>query len=136
MRTLFLSALLAALFLLVSAPSPAEAQNFQLNVLYTSDVRGRMLPIQLKFGSECTVAQAELNDTNAGNDCFGGVARRAKFIQDFRAANPNTIAVDIANVFFGTSIAAIAQPQASNIGKWMSDATYDVQGLGTNEFFK
>ena len=117
-----------------SPTPPLTAGSFLLNVVYSIDIRGRMLPID-GFQTDCTPTDA----ANPNKACSGGVARRYGFVQQQRAAHPNTIVMDVGNMYYGSSFMNIANPAGSNIAKWISQTTpapyYDVIGLGSNDFF-
>lgn len=124
--------LLASLAPLARGQSSTGAASslFDLNLVFSTDVRGRMLPI--------TSTQADCAPSTVASSpatCFGGVARRATFIKAQKAAYANTLVVDLGNYYFGSTFVEVASPQASNIALWVSQSKYDVVGLGTNDFF-
>lgn len=111
------------LYTYVSAQTP-----FTLSIVYSSDVRGRMLPVT-STTSSCTSKQ--LNVTT----CFGGVARRSQFIKDTKARlnNTNVVALDIGNYFFGSLFYQL-KTQPPPVPTWFGQQ-YDIMGLGSNDFF-
>lgn len=67
--------------------------------------------------------------------CWGGVSRRAAYISEARARQPNsTIVLDSGNYYFGTLFASF--DRGATIGQWVSASGYDVLGVGLNEFFQ
>lgn len=88
--------------------------------------------------SACSLSRVLSNDT-ACDYCIGGVSRRATYIAQQRARYPNTIVIDVGNLFYGTLFTRLsASPTAgrgTTIAQWVSLSGYDALGVGSNDFF-
>lgn len=101
------------------------ADYFVLTVLHTNDVHGRVVQFN-SHGSTCSDEEA------AGNECFGGVARRATIIRQKRESNPNTMLVDAGDQFQGTLW--YTHYKGKEAQTFMNMMEYDAMTLGNHEF--
>jgi len=116
------------------------AASYELNLVYSVNVRGHMLPVErADVANDCSLdeADAEAHGTTTGGNftCIGGAARRKTFIDKQKQLHDNTIAVDISNYWFGKALNGIDTPPGASIAHFLSLSGYDVIGLGTNDFF-
>ena len=84
--------LLIILCFLGCAPLAAE---FQLTILHTNDVHGRVWEFDAN-DQTCSSTQSQ------ENSCFGGVARRATKINEIRSQKHNVLLLDGGDQFLGT----------------------------------
>lgn len=104
---------------LVSADSVSSGQSGkQLFILHTSDTHSRIEPIS-----------AEAADEYAG---MGGVVRRATFLKDFRAGNPDVLLFDCGDISQGTPYYNLFQGEVEV--KMMNLMGYDAMTIGNHEF--
>ncbi len=110
----FLKAGCACAALLAAKPAFASKDNV-VTLLHTNDTHSRIEPFE--------------DGENKGK---GGVARRAKLINDWRSAHPNTLLVDAGDIFQGT-------PYFNQFGgrvefEAMSAMGYDLATYGNHDF--
>ncbi|XP_026548373.1 snake venom 5'-nucleotidase-like [Notechis scutatus] len=74
-----------------AALSVAAAGSFELTILHTNDVHARVEETSRDSG-KCT-----------GEDCYGGVARRAAKIREIRASHRNVLLLDAGDQYQGTT---------------------------------
>src|SRR2546428_5138227 len=108
--------LLSAFPTLASASAALEPDTVCISILHTTDLHGHILPT------------ADYN----GNPDLGGVARCAAQIQHWRRQNPNSILIDVGDVYQGTDVALRSK------GELMIDLfnhlKYDAWVVGNHEF--
>src|SRR5438132_159927 len=108
--------LLSAFPTLASASAALEPDTVCISILHTTDLHGHILPT------------ADYN----GNSDYGGVARCAAQIRQWRRQNPNSILIDVGDVYQGTEVSL------RNKGTLMIDLfnhlKYDAWIVGNNEF--
>ena len=86
-------------FLLVNALSLVIVSGeFNLTVLHTGDVRGRMVGNQ-KYDGECG---AKAEGPSGYKFCHGGIAARVKYFEHVVNATENVLKIDNGDFFFGT----------------------------------
>ena len=90
---LIVTALLA--LLLGALPASAQGGAFELTILHTNDVHGRVDQFD-GSGTSCD------DEEMAANDCFGGAARLKTAIDQIRGEGGHTILVDAGDQFQGT----------------------------------
>lgn len=117
---------------LIVLSQSSSSSVFTLNLVWSQDVRGRMLPID-SFQDDCPPATPTAPQSSPS--CYGGEARRATFIKQMKSNYTNVLAVDLGNLYYGTAFPQVANPIASNIGGWTSQSGYDIIGLGIDDFF-
>ena len=93
-------------------------QTKQLVILHTSDTHSRIEPID-----------PHAADRYAG---MGGVVRRATFLKDFRAGNPDVLLFDCGDISQGTPYYALFQGEVEV--KMMNLMGYDAMTIGNHEF--
>lgn len=93
-------------------------QTKQLVVLHTSDTHSRIEPIDRHAA-----------DPHAG---MGGVVRRATFLKDFRAGNPDVLLFDCGDISQGTPYYNLFQGEVEV--KMMNLMGYDAMTIGNHEF--
>src|SRR5436190_4671830 len=108
--------LLSAFPTLASAAAAVESDSVCISILHTTDLHGHILP---------TV------DYNGIAD-YGGLARCAAQIRRWRQQNPNSILIDVGDVYQGTDVSL------RNRGELMIDLfnhlKYDAWIVGNHEF--
>jgi 5'-nucleotidase / UDP-sugar diphosphatase len=108
--------LLSAFPTLASASAALEPNAVCISILHTTDLHGHILPT------------ADYN----GNSDFGGLARCAAQIRQWRRQNPNSILIDVGDVYQGTEVSLRSK------GKLMIDLfnhlKYDAWIVGNHEF--
>ncbi len=108
-------------FLLAAVPAAA----FELTILHTNDVHGRLAPTP-PFGSECTPEHI------AENKCLGGAARLASAIAAARAEGGLVLLLDAGDQFQGTLFYTHYKGQAAV--QVMNRLGYDAMAVGNHEF--
>lgn len=93
-------------------------QTKQLVILHTSDTHSRIEPID-----------PHAADRYAG---MGGVVRRATFLKDFRAGNPDVLLFDCGDISQGTPYYNLFQGEVEV--KMMNLMGYDAMTIGNHEF--
>ena len=93
-------------------------QTKQLVILHTSDTHSRIEPID-----------PQAADRYAG---MGGVVRRATFLKDFRAGNPDVLLFDCGDISQGTPYYNLFQDEVEV--KMMNLMGYDAMTIGNHEF--
>src|SRR5207237_5930901 len=108
--------LLSAFPTLASASAALEPDTVCVSILHTTDLHGHILPT------------ADYN----GNPDYGGLARCAAQIRRWRRQNPNSILIDVGDVYQGTEVSLRSK------GKLMIDLInhlkYDAWIVGNHEF--
>jgi 2',3'-cyclic-nucleotide 2'-phosphodiesterase (5'-nucleotidase family) len=108
--------LLSALPTLASAAAALDSDTVCISILHTTDLHGHILPT------------ADYN----GNPDYGGLARCAAQIRRWRRQNPNSILIDVGDVYQGTDVSL------RNKGELMIDLfnhlKYDAWIVGNHEF--
>src|SRR5260370_37349021 len=108
--------LLSALPTFASAAAALESDTVCLSILHPTDLHGHILPT------------ADYN----GNHDYGGLARCAAQIRRWRGQNPNSILIDVGDVYQGTDVSL------RNKGELMIDLfnhlKYDAWIVGNHEF--
>ena len=108
--------LLSAVPTLASAAAALNSDTVCISVLHTTDIHGHILPT------------ADYN----GNPDYGGLARCAAQIHRWRRQNPNSILIDVGDVYQGTDVSY------RNKGQLMIDLfnhlKYDAWIVGNHEF--
>ena len=108
--------LLSALPTLASAAAALESDTVCISILHTTDLHGHILP------------SADYN----GNPDYGGLARCAAQIRRWRRQNPNSILIDVGDVYQGTDVSL------RNKGELMIELfnhlKYDAWIVGNHEF--
>jgi 2',3'-cyclic-nucleotide 2'-phosphodiesterase/3'-nucleotidase len=108
--------LLSAFPTLASAAAALESDTVCISILHTTDLHGHILPT------------ADYN----GNPDYGGLARCAAQIRRWRRQNPNSILIDVGDVYQGTDVSL------RNKGELMIDLfnhlKYDAWIVGNHEF--
>ena len=108
--------LLSAFPTLASASAALEPDTVCVSILHTTDLHGHILPT------------ADYN----GNTDYGGLARCAAQIRQWRRQNPNSILIDVGDVYQGTEVSL------RNKGTLMIDLfnhlKYDAWIVGNHEF--
>src|SRR6266403_1134942 len=108
--------LLGAFPTLASAAAALNADTVSISILHTTDLHGHILPT------------ADYN----GNPDYGGLARCAAQIRRWRRQNPNSILIDVGDVYQGTDVSL------RNKGELMIDLfnhlKYDAWIVGNHEF--
>ncbi len=117
----WLAAIALGVFLLTAVPAAA----FELTILHSNDVHGRLAPT-LPFGSECTPAH------KAENKCLGGAARMANAVAAVRAEGGPVLLLDAGDQFQGTLFYTHYKGQAAV--QVMNRLGYDAMAVGNHEF--
>jgi 5'-nucleotidase / UDP-sugar diphosphatase len=108
--------LLSACPTLASAAAAVEPDTVCISILHTTDLHGHILPT------------ADYN----GNSDYGGLARCAAQLRRWRRQNPNSILIDVGDVYQGTDVSL------RNKGELMIDLfnhlKYDAWIVGNHEF--
>jgi len=108
--------LLSACPTLASAAAAVESDTVCISILHTTDLHGHILPT---------------TDYN-GNSDYGGLARCAAQLRRWRRQNPNSILIDVGDVYQGTDVSL------RNKGELMIDLfnhlKYDAWIVGNHEF--
>jgi len=108
--------MLSAFPTLASAAAALDADTVCISILHTTDLHGHILPT------------ADYN----GNAGYGGLARCATQIRRWRRQNPNSILIDVGDVYQGTDVSL------RNKGELMIDLfnylNYDAWIVGNHEF--
>src|SRR6266404_6171123 len=108
--------LLSAFPTLASTAAALESDTVCISILHTTDLHGHILPT------------ADYN----GNPDYGGLARCAAQIRRWRRQNPNSILIDVGDVYQGTDVSL------RNKGELMIDLfnhlKYDAWIVGNHEF--
>jgi len=108
--------LLSACPTLASAAAAVESDTVCISILHTTDLHGHILPT------------ADYN----GNSDYGGLARCAAQLRRWRRQNPNSILIDVGDVYQGTDVSL------RNKGELMIDLfnhlKYDAWIVGNHEF--
>ena len=115
------------LFMLVFSVLPAGAQggDFNLTVLHTNDVHGRVDQFD-GFGTPCDAEEA------AANECFGGAARIKTIVDQVRLEDGNVVLLDGGDQFQGTLF--YTQYKGAEAQEMMNALGYDAMAVGNHEF--
>jgi len=115
------------LFALLFSALPANAQggDFQLTVLHTNDVHGRVDEFD-KYGNACD------EEEKAENKCFGGAARLQTMLNQVRAEGGNIVLLDGGDQFQGTLFYNQYKGQAAR--EMMNALGYNAMAVGNHEF--
>ena len=117
--------LAGVLFVGLASIATAQGNSYQLTILHTNDVHGRVDQFS-RTGGPCT--QAERNE----GLCFGGVARRATKINEIRAEGGNVVLVDAGDQFQGTLFYTYYKGKEAQY--FMNLLGYDGMAVGNHEF--
>lgn len=112
----------ASLLLLLLLLCTGRAAAFQLTVLHTNDVHGR-------------VEQTSEDSGRCGTDtsrCFAGVARRLTKVKELRARDANVLLLDAGDQYQGTIW--FNYYKGSEAAHFMTKLGYDAMALGNHEF--
>uniref|UniRef100_A0A194APR8 Snake venom 5'-nucleotidase n=1 Tax=Sistrurus tergeminus TaxID=8757 RepID=A0A194APR8_SISTE len=96
------------------------AGSFELTILHTNDVHARVEQTSRDSG-KCT-----------GQDCYGGVARRATKIRELRANHRHVLLLDAGDQYQGTVWFNFFKGR--EVVKFMNNLRYDAMALGNHEF--
>jgi 5'-nucleotidase len=118
-------AMLATVVLLTTSLAAAQENSYQLTILHTNDVHGRVAQFN-RLGSDCSAAEAD------EGLCYGGVARRATKIDEIRAEGVNTVLVDAGDQFQGTLF--YTKYRGLEAQHFMNLLGYDAMTVGNHEF--
>ena len=113
LRTLGQGALLSTLPVPLLAE---EGRTVTISILHTTDLHGHILP---------TVDYSDHPD-------LGGLARCATQIRQWRQANPNSVLIDIGDVYQGTEVGL--RTQGAAMIKCLNALNYDAWVVGNHEF--
>ncbi|XP_033099228.1 snake venom 5'-nucleotidase-like [Anneissia japonica] len=102
-----------------------SASAFDLTILHTNDVHARFEQMD-KYGGDCSAEE------DAGNECFGGVARRVTKVNEIRSQRDNVLLLDAGDQFQGTMWFYYYKGTATS--HFMNLVGYDVMALGNHEF--
>ncbi|XP_061479250.1 5'-nucleotidase [Rhineura floridana] len=108
------------LWLLCASLSAATAGSFELTILHTNDVHARVEQTSRDSG-KCV-----------GEDCYGGVARRATKIREVRASHRNVLLLDAGDQYQGTVWFSFFK--GKEVVRFMNLLGYDAMTLGNHEF--
>uniref|UniRef100_A0A8C7DVT3 5'-nucleotidase n=1 Tax=Naja naja TaxID=35670 RepID=A0A8C7DVT3_NAJNA len=103
-----------------AALSVAAAGSFKLTILHTNDVHARLEQTSRDSG-KCS-----------GEDCYGGVARRATKIRQIRASHRNVLLLDAGDQYQGTIW--FNYFKGREVVQFMNSLRYDAMALGNHEF--
>ncbi|XP_028578749.2 5'-nucleotidase [Podarcis muralis] len=106
--------------LLLGALCACSAGAFELTILHTNDVHARVEQTSRDSG-KCV-----------GQDCYGGVARRATEIRRIRAAQRNVLLLDAGDQYQGTVWFSFFKGQ--EVVRFMNLLGYDAMTIGNHEF--
>ncbi|XP_063168612.1 5'-nucleotidase [Candoia aspera] len=115
-----LPSLLLLVAVLFCAALSVGAGSFELTILHTNDVHARVEQTSRDSG-KC-----------AGQDCYGGVARRATKIQEIRATHRNVLLLDAGDQYQGT--VWFSYFKGLEVVRFMNSLGYDAMALGNHEF--
>ncbi|XP_007427924.1 5'-nucleotidase [Python bivittatus] len=115
-----LPSLLLPVAVSVCAALSVVAGSFELTILHTNDVHARVEQTSRDSG-KCT-----------GQDCYGGVARRATKIQEIRATRRNVLLLDAGDQYQGTIW--FSYFKGLEVVRFMNSLGYDAMALGNHEF--
>eukprot|EP00753_Platysulcus_tardus_P014749 PLAT4443.5.p1 GENE.PLAT4443.5~~PLAT4443.5.p1 ORF type:complete len:1083 (-),score=544.47 PLAT4443.5:164-3412(-) len=120
-----------ALAVLCCAPLAASAQPvaFNLTILHTNDLRGRLLPVD-RFGGDCSLQDL----ADSPESCFGGAARRSTVVDWVRGNASNVVLVDAGDVYFGSLFFQVFHGEAT--AEVLNAQRYDALCLGQSEFYQ
>ncbi|XP_070810299.1 5'-nucleotidase isoform X2 [Pituophis catenifer annectens] len=96
------------------------AGSFELTILHTNDAHARVEQTSRDSG-KCT-----------GQDCYGGVARRATKIREIRATHRNVLLLDAGDQYQGTIW--FSYFKGREVVRFMNSLRYDAMALGNHEF--
>jgi 2',3'-cyclic-nucleotide 2'-phosphodiesterase (5'-nucleotidase family) len=105
--------------LLATLPAPlwaADADTVTLSILHTTDLHGHILP----------------TTDYAGNGDLGGLARCASQIRQWRRDNPNSLLLDIGDVYQGTELGL--RTRGAAMIRCLNALNYDAWVVGNHEF--
>src|SRR6266436_243842 len=108
--------LLSALPTLASAAAALESDTVCISILHTTDLHGHILPT------------ADYN----GNPDHGGLARCAAQIRQWRRQNPNSILIDVGDVYQGTDVSL--RSKGAVMIDLFNHLKYDGWIVGNHEF--
>ena len=108
--------LLSALPTLASAAAALESDTVCISILHTTDLHGHILPT------------ADYN----GNPDYGGLARCAAQIRRWRRQNPNSILIDVGDVYQGTDVSL--RNKGESMIELFNHLKYDAWIVGNHEF--
>ncbi|XP_054856548.1 5'-nucleotidase [Eublepharis macularius] len=106
------------LLLLLLCDSHSTA--FELTILHTNDVHARVEQTSRDSG-KCI-----------GQDCYGGVARRATMVKRIRASQPHVLLLDAGDQYQGT--VWFSYFKGWEVVRFMNLLRYDAMALGNHEF--
>uniref|UniRef100_A0A8D0DVU1 Snake venom 5'-nucleotidase n=1 Tax=Salvator merianae TaxID=96440 RepID=A0A8D0DVU1_SALMN len=104
----------------VAAAAAAATGTFELTLLHTNDVHGRVEETSRDSG-KCS-----------GQDCYGGVARRATKISELRAKHRHVLLLDAGDQYQGTVWFSFFKGR--EVVHFMNLLRYDAMTLGNHEF--
>lgn len=103
----------------------AQAQDYRLTILHTNDVHARLEPNN-RGGGSCSAKDIETKG------CFGGAARIAGQIAQWRGQAPNVLVLDAGDEFQGTLFYNVHKARAA--AEVMNLIGYDAMTPGNHEF--
>uniref|UniRef100_A0A1W7RA44 5'-nucleotidase n=1 Tax=Hadrurus spadix TaxID=141984 RepID=A0A1W7RA44_9SCOR len=98
---------------------------FNLTILHTNDVHSRFEQFNA-FGSRCTESYAQKGE------CFGGVARQATKVKEFRQKYPNSLFLSAGDYYQGTFMYTVHKWKI--VADFMNQLGHDVMAFGNHEF--
>jgi len=105
----------------------SSCTGFDITFLYTNDVGGKILPVDLS-GGDCTPINA--NTTS----CFGGMTRVVAYSRAIRAQRSNVLFMDAHDFYFGSIYNKIFAGNASV--DFFPELNYDTMGIGSSDFYE
>jgi len=97
---------------------------YELELLFTSDLRGNVLPVNGR--TPCSIPDAQKRE------CVGGAARRAEYIHSVRSASPHVALLDTGYSFYGSLYFKLAGP---TIGQSIFNSLeYDFLAIDAGDF--
>ncbi|ORZ35648.1 Metallo-dependent phosphatase-like protein [Catenaria anguillulae PL171] len=110
---------------LIKRPLPGDNQPFEMTLLHTNDIHGRMDEFS-RSGLDCTAKDY------ANKTCFGGIARMKTVIDQIRATEPNVYLLDAGDQFQGNLF--YSYYKGSITANYMNAFGYDAFAIGNHEF--
>ncbi len=102
------------------------AKGFEIELLVTSEVRGRLFPIDAT-GRKCSLAEVKSDAAGDTCLCMGGASRRAAALAP--ASGPDVVSIDTGDYFFGAGVSfSVFGPNAS--AGIFGITNYEASGVG------
>eukprot|EP00039_Didymoeca_costata_P008903 m.118487 g.118487 ORF g.118487 m.118487 type:complete len:1623 (+) comp14278_c0_seq1:281-5149(+) len=116
------------LLAIITLPASDAESPFQVNLAFTSEIRGAIFPVD-KYGTQCSVDKYSEEPC----DCYGGAARRQGALDKIRLETKDLILLDSSAYFYGSGIFFRTFGGRAS-ADFFAMAKYNANGLGYRDF--